>query len=47
MKHIENHFNEKVRFVRLNSEIALSETSENFVSKKGIKLERTALDTPT
>ena len=46
MKHIENHFNEKVRFVRLDGETALGETFENFVSKKGIKLERTALDTP-
>ena len=46
MKHIENHFNGKVRFVRLDGETALGETFENFVSEKGIKLERTALDTP-
>jgi hypothetical protein len=47
MNLIENQYNGKVRFIQLNSETSLSRTFKNFVSKKGIKLECTALDTPT
>ena len=46
MKIIENRYNGKVRFVRLDGETSLGEIFENFVSEKGIKPERTAPDTP-
>ena len=46
IKIIENRYNGKVRFVRLDGETSLGGIFENFVSEKGIKPERTAPDTP-
>ena len=44
---IENQFNGKVRYVRLDGETSLGDAFEALVIKKGIKAERIALDTPT
>jgi hypothetical protein len=44
---IENQYNGKVRYVRLDGETSLGNTFEILVTEKGIKLERIALDTPT
>src|SRR5438045_9037392 len=44
---IENQYNRKVRFIRLDRETSLGNTFETLVIEKGIKLERIALDTPT
>src|SRR5450755_83190 len=43
---IENQYSGKVRFTRLDGETSLRGAFESLVSEKGIKPERTALDTP-
>ena len=43
---IENQYNGKVRYVRLDGETSLGNTFEILVTDKGIKPERTAPDTP-
>ena len=44
---IENQYNRKVQFIRLNGETSLGNVFETLVIEKGIKLEYTTLDTPT
>ena len=43
---IENLYNGKVRYIRLDGETSLGNAFEALVTEKGIKPERTALDTP-
>src|SRR5271170_129161 len=43
---IENQYNGKVRYIRLDGETSLGGTFEALVTEKGIKAERTAPDTP-
>ena len=43
---IENQYHRKVRYVRLNGETSLRNVFKMLVTDKGIKVERTALDTP-
>ena len=43
---IENQYNGKVRYIRLDGETSLGNAFETLVIEKGIKPERTAPDTP-
>jgi hypothetical protein len=43
---IENQYNSKVRYIRLDRETSLRNMFESIVTERGIKAERTASDTP-
>jgi hypothetical protein len=43
---IENQYNGKVWYIRLDGETSLGNAFESLVTEKGIKAERIALDTP-
>ena len=43
---IKNQYQGNIRFIRLDGETSFGSNFENFVSKQGIKSERTAPDTP-